>query len=308
MEPGMRWQLVATCLFSTALVSGPSTAWATETDAEAEAKPNVFYTQVNEAHKAIQKQDDVVQGAIDEQGATTSSASGDASTPVTSVVMTVEAEDHCESLNAGGCVSVYHCENGQVARTYYLFGANGESLGQYYQCPSDPPPPASATPAGTAEAPPRVTPAMVLTAFEEVPLPESEILIQPTEGETIVNNPTNLATNAEAFDETVSFFGGRITVVLHITPSTFTWHHGDGTTQTTDRPGRLVKQFTTDTTGLIVHAYTQKATDMPVSVDTTWTATWTLNGTDMGEVPGTVTIGGDSTPLDALEAPPVLVN
>lgn len=149
---------------------------------------------------------------------------------------------------------------------------------------------------------------MVRTAFEEIPLPESNILIQPTEGETIVNNPTNLATEAEAFDETVTFFGGRISVVLHITPSTFTWHHGDGTTQQTDWPGKLVQRFTTDTSGLIVHAYTQKATDMPVSVDTTWSATWTLNGRDMGAVPGTVTIEGDPRPLDALEAPPVLVN
>jgi hypothetical protein len=47
---------------------------------------------------------------------------------------------------------------------------------------------------------------------------------------------------------------------------------------------------------------------MPVSVDTTWSASWSLNGNDMGEVPGTVTIEGDSTLLDALEAPPVLVN
>lgn len=205
-------------------------------------------------------------------------------------------------------MTTYFCEDGAVARTYYLLGPNGDALGKYYQCPGDPPPPTGTTPAGTAEAPPRVTPAMVLTAFEEVPLPASEILIQPTEGETIVNNPTNLATNADAFDETVSFFGGRITVVLHITPSTFTWQHGDGSTQTTDWPGRLVEKFTTDTAGLVVHEYTRRAKDMPVSVDTTWSATWSLNGNDMGEVPGTVTIEGDSTPLDALEAPPVLVN
>lgn len=188
-----------------------------------------------------------------------------------------------------------------------LISSSHEPLGHYSQCPEEPAP-TGATPADTAAAPPRVTPAMVLTAFEEVPLPESQIRIQPTEGETIVNNPTNLATEAEAFEETVSFFGGRITVVLHITPSTFTWQHGDGSTQTTDWPGRLVEKFTTDTSGLVVHEYTKRAKDMPVSVDTTWSATWSLNGNDMGEVPGTVTIDGDSTPLDALEAPPVLVN
>lgn len=150
---------------------------------------------------------------------------------------------------------------------------------------------------------------MVRRAFERIPLPDSEIGMNPGGQETLVNYPTSFYTAAEGFSETVDFFGGRITIRLDITPSSYTWHHGDGTSATTDHPGRpRVDSDAYTEPDLVIHDYARKARGIPTSVDTTWSATWTLNGRDMGAVPGTVTIEGDPAPIDVLEARPVLVN
>ena len=130
----------------------------------------------------------------------------------------------------------------------------------------------------------------------------------PPGGETLVGFPTAMYTEASAFDEEVEFFGGRIRVVLHIVPSSYLWHHGDGSTQATDWPGRAWRPSDgEEQAGLITHAYVAKDANLPVSVDTTWSATWELNGRDMGAVPGTVTIEGVPEVLDVLEAKPTLV-
>lgn len=207
-------------------------------------------------------------------------------------------EPMCDFLNDGGCVTQIQCADGSNANTW-VYVVAGVPSSSYTQCPGDP------APAGQAPVL-TVTPAQALEAFRRVPLPESEVMI-PAAGETLVNFPTNVYTEAEAFDESVAFFGGRMQVVLHITPTSYLWRHGDGATQTTDWPGRAWRPSDgEEQVGLITHAYESKA-EFGVSVDTTWSATWTLNGRDMGAVPGTVTIAGDPKPLDVLEARPALV-
>ena len=207
----------------------------------------------------------------------------------------------CAAVNGGGCVTTQLCEDLTPASTWY-FVVDGVQTGGYSQCPGDPAP-SAATPAQ----PLTVTPGQVLQAFRRVELPASVVVIPPG-GETLVNFPTNVYTESESFTETIEFFGGRMTVVLRIEPSSYAWHRGDGTVQRTEWPGRAWRKSDgREQRGLITHIYLETTKDAPVSVDTTWSATWTLNGRDMGAVPGTVTIEGDSEPLDVLEARPVLV-
>ena len=128
-------------------------------------------------------------------------------------------------------------------------------------------------------------------------------------GETLVNFETVYSTEAEPFTETVRLLGR--TVTLDITPATFTWHHGDGTSQTTDWAGRPWTEGMSQSqvvSDLIHHVYTRKAKDVPVSVDTVWTARYRVNGGPWADVGGTVTMDGEAVALDILEARPVLTS
>ena len=215
---------------------------------------------------------------------------------------TWELQPVCEAMNAGGCVTQHFCGDGTPASDWHYTLADGTPSGVYTQCPGDPAPSSD-----TPTQPLTVTPGQVLQAFRRVELPASVVVIPPG-GETLVNFPTNVYTESESFAETIEFFGGRMTVVLQIEPSSYAWHRGDGTVQRTEWPGRAwQKSDGREQRGLITHTYLETTKDALVSVDTTWSATWTLNGRDMGAVPGTVTIEGDAEPLDVLEARPVLV-
>ena len=247
----------------------------------------------------------------DTQSEPTSSSTPTAQTEsvaITDSVDTWKAYVVCQGVGPSGalgvCSQAYQCEDGTAAILWMLITADSESRSYSVQCPGDPPPTGAEPAAG-----PTVTPARVREAFERVPLPESDIMIQPEGGETLVNHPTFLRTDAAPFDETVTFFGGRITVVLHIEPTSFLWHHGDGTTATTTDPGSAYdKSMGLDYGHLVFHEYAKATKEVAVSVDTTWAATWTLNGRDMGAVPGTVTKTGIPQSLDVLEARPVLVS
>jgi hypothetical protein len=110
---------------------------------------------------------------------------------------------------------------------------------------------------------PQLTVGMVQTAFRRVPLPASELVIQPPGGRTLVNFDTNFYTEAEPFRRSVRLLGQR--VELDITPSAFTWRYGDGVTDTTTQPGAPYPDLQ------VTHAYGSKGT-VRASVDTTYGA------------------------------------
>ncbi len=155
--------------------------------------------------------------------------------------------------------------------------------------------------------PPTDTPSIDPRAeLKKVLLPEAVIVVQPPEGETLVNLPTIFSTAAQTYTAPPLDVLGQ-QVVFTLTPTTFRWHHGDGTEQTTGTAGKRFEEGDEPTT-LINHLYRQTATDLQVSVDITWSATWTLNGQAQGPVDGTVTKTGAAQDLDVLEARPTLVN
>jgi hypothetical protein len=211
----------------------------------------------------------------------------------------------CASMGGALCHEYFACADGSVATDWIFTPASGSGGPQTYnQCPDDPAPTETTAPATVL---PALTPGRILQAFREVPLPESDIVVQPPDGETLVNFETVFSTDAESFTETVRLLGRSVT--LEITPAEFTWHHGDGTSHTTDWAGRpwtsgMTTQDVADE--LVHHVYTRRATGLAVSVDTIWSARYRVNDGPWADVGGTVTMTGAPQPLDVLEARPVL--
>jgi hypothetical protein len=142
-----------------------------------------------------------------------------------------------------------------------------------------------------------VTPALVARAFQRIPLPELRALTQPAD-KTLVNFDTIFYVQAEPLHRTLNLLGQR--VELAITPSTFRWVHGDGTTAVTHTPGAAYPAKD------VVHRYQQAHVVVRQHVEIVWTARWRLNGGAYQDVPGTVTTVGPETPLRVAEATPAL--
>ncbi len=187
--------------------------------------------------------------------------------------------------------------------TYILNNGGGQS-GSYSQCPGDPEPTVA-----TPVTPVVDIPGEVLAAFKNVGLPSSTITVQPPGGETLVNFKTLLSTQAERHQIDVRLAKVNLNVVLEVWPSSFVWHHGDGTTQETTTPGLAwTEGADVDSDGFISHVYTTALKEAEVSVDTTWSAQFKLAGTaEWRPVDGTVTIAGNPALLSVREATPELV-
>lgn len=170
----------------------------------------------------------------------------------------------------------------------WIEAADGTPLDAYDNCPED----------VAAGAPPEVTPGMVAAAFRRIPLPESELMVQPPGGRTLVNFDTNFYTEAGEFTRTVTLLGRR--VELRIWPASFGWRFGDGETRQTTEPGDAYPNLE------ITHRYLRKGRVSP-SVDTTYAAEFRVGNGPWREVNGTVTIPGSPEGLRVVTARPVLV-
>jgi hypothetical protein len=145
---------------------------------------------------------------------------------------------------------------------------------------------------------PVITSSMVAAALRVIPLPASALQVQPPNGRTLVNFDTNFFTDTREFDRTVTLLGQQVD--LHIVPSAFGWHFGDGESLTTAEPGAPYPDLD------VTHSYLRKGRVAP-SVDTTYTAQFRVNGGPWRAVPGSVTIAGAPVDLQVLTATPTLV-
>jgi len=145
---------------------------------------------------------------------------------------------------------------------------------------------------------PDVTPGMVAAALARIPLPAGTLKVQPANGRTLVNFDTNFYTEVAPLDPSITLLGQQVD--LHIVPSQFGWRFGDGETTTTDQPGAPYPQLD------VTHSYLKQGPVAP-SVDTTYTATFRVNGGPWQDVPGSVTVAGAPVDLEVLTATPTLV-
>jgi hypothetical protein len=143
-----------------------------------------------------------------------------------------------------------------------------------------------------------VTNEMIASAFRRIPLPPSKLIVQPPNGRTLVNFATNFYTETGPFTRAVTLLGQR--VELDITPAAYMWNFGDGGSTSTSSPGAAYPDLE------VTHTYLRKGRVSP-RVDTTYTATYRVNGGPAQPVPGSVTIAGGPVPLQVVTASPQLV-
>lgn len=144
----------------------------------------------------------------------------------------------------------------------------------------------------------QLTGGLVAAALRRIPLPPSDLMIQPPNGRTLVNFDTNFYTDTETFTRTLTLLGRQVT--LRITPASYAWRFGDGASATTTGPGAAYPALD------VTHDYARAGTVRP-AVDTTYTADFRVGQGAWQPVPGTVTIAGEVQSLDVVEATPTLV-
>ena len=180
----------------------------------------------------------------------------------------------------------FDCPEGRVP--YQLLGLHGGSWHALtVECHATQPPGLS----------PTVTPALVARAFQRIPLPSLRAITQPAD-KTLVNFDTIFYVEAQPLHRTLTLLGQR--VELAITPSTFRWVHGDGTTAVTHSAGATYPAKD------VVHRYQHAHVTVMQHVEIVWTARWSLNGGAYHDVDGTVTTVGPATSLRIAEATPAL--
>ena len=118
------------------------------------------------------------------------------------------------------------------ARSWQLWGLAADTRDWTYlssRCfaGTQPPPPA-ATPK------PQVTPGLVLTELRRIGLPSLQARTQPRD-KTLVNFATIFYAEPQTFTRTLTLLGQSVDV--EATPTSFTWHYGDGSSATTSTPG-----------------------------------------------------------------------
>lgn len=184
------------------------------------------------------------------------------------------------------------CPSGSTQYRQWTVTATSETPGAFVCSGTGPPAAAEA-----AAAPPQVTDAMVLEAFRRVPVPELRSVTQPGD-KTLVNFDTIFFAEADGFTRTVSILGRSVR--LDVSPESFRWEFGDGTSATTATAGAPYPSKD------VVHRYADARVTVQHRVVVTWGATWSLDGGAPRPVAGTVTTTGPATALRVAEAVPAL--
>jgi len=154
-------------------------------------------------------------------------------------------------------------------------------------------------PSEPAAAPkPSITPGDVEAEAKLIRFPSLRVSVQPA-GSTLVNLETIFHTTVTPFARTVDILDS--TVALRATPVAYTWHHGDGTTQTTTSPGRPYPAMD------VVHRYRKPGHVRP-SVDVTYRVTYRIDDGDWESLDTTITAPGPGTALLVRDARPVLTD
>jgi hypothetical protein len=159
------------------------------------------------------------------------------------------------------------------------------------QCAGPQGPPPAATPK------PQVTPGLVLTELRRIGLPSLQARTQPRD-KTLVNFATIFYAEPQTFTRTLTLLGQSVDV--EATPTSFTWHYGDGSSATTSTPGAPYPAKD------VTHSYTDAHTTVQPSVDVTYSARFRVGNGAWQTIPDTVTIDGPAGALRVSEATAVL--
>ena len=195
------------------------------------------------------------------------------------------------------CPGMYTCESDNA--TKWTLWARELPGGEWYivgsACYSGRPPGP-----GGGDVRPQVTDAIVLREVKRIGLPEASIQVQPPDGATLVNFETIFYTERPEFARTVQLLG--YTVDIEATATTYTWHHGDGSSQSSDGPGAPYPAKN------IVHLYSDAHVTVRPSVDVTYEVRWRADGADWHTLDDPLTAAGASVALEVKEATALLTD
>ena len=141
------------------------------------------------------------------------------------------------------------------------------------------------------------TPGAILTAIKKIGLPSLTVNIQPGEA-TLVNFDTIFYAEPQPFRRSVSLLDYNIDVIA--TPVRYTWHHGDGTSQATNKPGRAYPAKD------VTYRYFETAKHLQPRVDVTYAVRYRIDGGAWRTVDQTLQASGPAGDLEVKEATPVL--
>lgn len=149
-----------------------------------------------------------------------------------------------------------------------------------------------ASPAGE-----ELTPGRVERAIREIEMPRLALRVQPGD-RTLVNVPTILSTTPADVDRTITLLGSTIDVQAR--PTSYTWHHGDGSTQTTSGPGAPwpAKDVT--------HTYRRSASQVSLRLDVAYSVRYRVDGGAWTSLDEPLTTTGAPVTLRVEQAAPVL--
>jgi hypothetical protein len=142
-----------------------------------------------------------------------------------------------------------------------------------------------------------ITTELVLSEIRTLDFPASMVHLQPR-GKTLVNLDTNVYADEKAVQRTLTVLTWPVTIKA--SPTSYTWHFGDGTTRTTAGPGAPLPD------GGVSHKYLRRGM-VAVRVTLNYDAWYQVAGGEWANA-GIVSIPGPSTPALVCEARPVLVD
>lgn len=119
---------------------------------------------------------------------------------------------------------------------------------------------------------------------------------------TLVNLRTTFSTHAATIDRTVVILGFHVD--LHIVPTTYLWHWGDGTTSTTHVAGRPYPAHDVTHT---YHRATRAGHSLPLRVDVAYRADFRVDGGSWRHIAAVLVVAGTTRRLPIKQASGVLV-
>jgi hypothetical protein len=139
----------------------------------------------------------------------------------------------------------------------------------------------------------------VLTAIRRVGVPPGQVQAPHF---TLVNLKTTFYTRPQTVDTSLQIIGYTVDVRIHAI--SYTWHWGDGSTLTTDTPGRPYPAK--DVTHTYTHA-TDPGEPLALRVDVTYQGRYRVDGGAWTDIPQPITVPGPTTRLPVKQASAVLV-
>jgi hypothetical protein len=145
-----------------------------------------------------------------------------------------------------------------------------------------------------------ITPSKVLEEMQALEWPSAELVIQPPDGRTLVNLPTNfLTTTTQPTSQTITLLGQS--VEIEASPVSYAWHFGDGASQEGADPGAAYPDLR------ITHTYVEADVTVTPSVDVTYQGRYRVEDGPWQDIPETLTVDGTPVSLQVLSATPHLV-